>query len=158
MASMAKAVAVTVAAAGRLAGQGGDMPKPFAASATPALEAELFARQGGQSARTLETAASQGATAEIRFVARPANPGTDALPRALGEAPAAAIQVGLARQPAMGPQSGYEEASVEIRRPDAPGAQRRDGQRTGLAGNGHGATRTEGVLNRFVKVLRRDKD
>jgi hypothetical protein len=158
MASMAKAVAVTVAAAGRLAGQAGDMPKPFPAPAAPALEAELFTRQGGQSARTAEMAPSQGATTEIRFVARPANPSTDALPHTLSEAQPAAIPVGLARQSAMAPQSGYEEASVEIRRPDALGAQRQDGQRTNLAGDSHGATRTEGVLNRFVKALRRDKD
>lgn len=157
MASMAKAVAVTVAAAGRLTGHGAETAQRPASTLIPALEDQLFVRQRGHSTPAGEAASAAG-SAEIRFVAHPTDPLTDSLPPTTIPVPQAAPPLTAPRQGAALAASSHEEASVEIRRPDNLGPQSRNGQRPGGDTSGEGARRVPGVLNRFVKALRRDKN
>ena len=94
-------------------------------------------------------------TAEIRFVARPASPVLDAMPRSFqttARPPAPAVKTPSAYVQTPG---DWEEASVEIR-----GASSNLGAREGhdSGDNSHGVSRPATVLNRFVKALRRGGD
>lgn len=93
-------------------------------------------------------------TTEIRFVARPANPLTDAAPRLIAQ-PAALPTLAA---------TDLEEASVEIRRPDISPAQaaqpsQSDFEQAGWepAEGGPGKTGASAMLGRLSRALRLDR-
>ena len=169
LANVAKAVAATVAAAERLSEPPAERNGPAFAPAPPvaplpppaaAAASRIFARSADRFAASPSPPRdlAAGEATEIRFVARPANPLLDALPRSLQmprtQTPAAAV---LDRQPEaaadIASPSGWEEASVEIRR--SPGKRPPPAGLDLQEGPGN---RASSVLNRFVKALRGAKE
>ena len=157
MANVFKAAAATVAAAERISVPAGERTFPPPPPTPPAAAGKIFPRPAEASrvaARVPEPGLAD--STEIRFVARPASPVLDAIPRALQTAsqPPTPVRSTPASPEIRRPlsPSDWEEASVEIRRPSAKHGQLDDLDTANDTGNGGRAAKE---LNRFVKALRR---